>query len=75
MNCGLSGLLDGQELMLIAAVYEGDKLVGANVQNSVITSTDYVMTMPVEASGGDSLRVYLWNNADKLVPYADVKIY
>lgn len=75
VNCGLSGLLDGQELMLIAAVYEGDKLVGANVQNSVITSTDYVMTMPVEASGGDSLRVYLWNNADKLVPYADVKIY
>lgn len=75
VNCGLSGLLNGQEFMLIAAVYKDGRLVSTNIQNNTVTSANYIMNMPINVSGGDTLKVYLWNNADKLVPYADIKIY
>lgn len=75
VNCNLSGLLSGQDFMLIAAVYKNGELVNAEVQSNTVTNADYTMILPINASGGDTLKVYLWDNADKLIPYADVKIY
>lgn len=75
VNCGLSGLIDGRELMLIAAVYKDKTLIDTKMKSSTITNANYTITMPIEVSGGDTLKVYLWDNANTLIPYSDVKIY
>ena len=73
----ISGLLKGQKLSLIAAVYEGDRLIWATFKDYEVNTDNYEFEMPISITGisNGSLKLFLWNNMSDIVPYADCKIY
>lgn len=76
-NAKLSGLLKGQELVLIVALYDGNKLEKVYYDKQIIDTDNYMMKLPVDLGENNncSMRVFLWNGIAEVKPYASVKIY
>lgn len=78
-NAKLSGLMRGQDLVLLAALYDGETLENVYYDKQTIDTDNYILKVPfdVDMSGSEnySLKIFLWNNLTDINAYANVKIY
>ena len=73
----ISGLLKGQNLSLVAAVYEGERLLNVTFKDYEVNTDNYSFEMPVNVTGisDGKLKLFLWNNMFDIIPYADCRVY
>ena len=71
--------MKGQELVLTAALYNGEYLEKVYYDKQTVDTDNYMLKVPIDIDISEndnySLKIFLWNSFMDIDAYAKVKIY